>query len=486
MQQRKEALLKALEVIDHSGIFMRNTKFTVLILCTILFLHLCSCVHNTPPPDDIYSNSYTTSSVEQYRPLNSEVGMTKRDAVNSALSKNPGYKIKQLKAISAEDGYYSALTNLTPNVSVSNNSGVTTTYQISPSSVIKVPAAKASADKAQYDADNYRRKMVRDVKATYNDMQKYKSVTAMEKGNEEFQREMANTTLSKKTSPADILNFKINELKAKAASIEAEKNYKVSSYALAANMGITGAELSTDISIQKNIPTKSVKNVKSRWLDLNYYLDIAIENRPDLKAYKEALKAVKYDLYSAAGASMPTVNAAVGNSAPSVSVSENITPGSTIAEIRNKGADYATEQENLKEKWISVVKEVKEAYLNLTTQLAIRKTLETTMQMAKQRRDMVAKQYNNERGDIAALNQAQKDLENIQKSFIKTEKDLSDARAKLCATCGIPINMKKKPSIAVLNEAQQDYVNAEKNYVDSQIKVLNAGANLNAATGIQH
>ena len=463
---------------------MKSIKLVTLILFSILSLQLCSCVRKTPPPDDIYADSYTTSTVEQYRVLNSEAGITERDAVNSALSNNPGYKIKQLKAVSAEADYYSSLTNLTPNVSIGNNSGVTTTYQVNPSIIMNVLSAKATADKAQYGTDNYRREMVRDINAIYNDMKKNESIAAIQKENEEFQREMANNTLRTKSSAADILNFRINELKAKAAAIEAGKNYKINSYALAANMGMTSAELPTNISAPKSIPVKSTKNDKNRLLNLSYYLNMTIENRPDLKAHKESLRSAKYDLYFASGALAPTVSATTGNSNPSISISKNIALGNNIVEIRSKDADYAAKQEALKEKWISVVKE---AYLKLTSQLAVRKTMESTMQMALQRRDLVARQYNTGKTkDVVMLNQAQKDLINAQKSFIKAEKNVADARAKLYVSCGISIDETKKPSIAVLNDAQQDYVDAEKNYVGSQIEVLKAGANLDAATEIQH
>lgn len=468
---------------------MKSIKLVTLFLCGLLFLHLCSCVQNTPPPNNIYSNTYTTTSVRQYRPINSEAGITERDAVNTALTNNPGYRIKQLEAISAEADYYSSLTNLTPNVSISNNSGVTTTYQGNPSSIMNVLTAKAAADKAQYDTDNYRREMVKNINVTHSDMQKNKSIAAIQVEDEEFQREMANNISKKKSSTADILNFKINELNAKATAIEAEKNYKVNSYALAAKMGITSAELPASVNTQKSISTKSVKNNKNRLLDLNYYLDIAIENRPDLKTHKKALNAAKYDLYSAAGALIPTVTAAAGNSNSSVSTSKNINPGNRIAGIRSKDANYAIQQEDLKEKWISAIKEVKEAYLKLTSQLAVRKTLESTIHMAEQRRDLIANQYSSNTGktkDIATLTQAQKNLVDAQTSFIKAEKNISDAKAELCAACGIPNDRTKKPGITTLNQVQYDYVDAEKNYTDSQIEVLKAGASLDAAAEIQH
>ncbi len=425
---------------------MKSIKLATLILLNILSLQLCSCVRNTSPSDDIYSDSYINSSLQQYKPLNSEAGMTERDAVNTALSNNPEYKIKQLKAVSAEAGYYSSLLNLTPNVSISNKSGVNTTYQVSPSSVMGVLMAKALADKAQYDVDDYRRELVKDINITHSNMQEDEFAATIQKENEEFQREMASNMLRKKTSTSDILDFKINELKAKAAAIEAEKKYKTNSYALAANMGITSAELPANIGTQKSILLKSMNNDKKSWRNLNYYLNVAIKNRLDLKAHKAALRAAKYDLYSAAGELTPRVNATVKNSNASVSASERLSPGRNLAGMRIKGADYAMQQENLHKKWISIVKEVKEAYLKLTMQLAIRKILESTMQMAKQRRDMAAKQYNaGKTKSIAILSQAQQDLVNAQKSFIKAEKELHDARAELYAACGIQNDKTKKP-----------------------------------------
>lgn len=478
---------KKLNTSEVNNSVMRNTELTVLILCSILLLQLCCCVHNSPTPDNIYSDSYTASSTEQYKPLNSESGMTEKEAINTALSNNPGYKIKQLKAVSAEADYYSSLTNLTPNISISNNNGLTTNYQASPSSIMNVQAAKAAADKTQYAINNYHRKMVKDISITYSDIQKYKSIAAIQRGNEKFQKEMTDNILREKKSTTDILNFRINELKAKTAVIEAEKNYKTNSYALAAKMGVPGVELPADTNTQKSIPAKNVMNDENKWLDLSYYLDMAIKNRPDLKTHIEAIRAAKYDLYSAAGVLTPTVTAASGNSNSSVSTGKNINLGSNIAGIRSKYANYAAKHEDLKKKWISIIKEVKEAYLKLTIQLAVRKKMEFTMQIAKQRRDLVAKQYNaGKTENIAIINQVQKDLISAQKSFIKAEKYVGKARVNLYAACGVSIQEPKKPSIAILNEAQQTYVETQKNYLGSQIEVLKQEAKMEAATGMQH
>ena len=140
-------------------------------------------------------------------------------------------------------------------------------------------------------------------------------------------------------------------------------------------------------------------------------------------------------IYFAAGALAPTVNAAVGNFKPSISVSENLTQGSNIANIRKiRTTPY---NRRICRKWISVVKEVREAYLNLITQLAIRKNLETTMLLTKQRRDMVTQRYNKKGNDITTLNQSQKNYVKIEKAYLDNRVNILKVKSNLNATTGI-------------------------------------------------
>lgn len=159
--------------------------------------------------------------------------------------------------------------------------------------------------------------------------------------------------------------------------------------------------------------------------------------------------------------------------------------GSKIANIRENEAELNIKQQELMQKWISVVKEVRTAYIKLKAQLSIREKLIKAMNLAEQRRNLLAMQYNNGTIDTATLNQAQNTLVTARRRLINTEKNVSNARVKLCAACGIEIDNSKRPSIAVLNQAQKMYVEASSNYARTAVGSSNVGARLKAATASQ-
>ena len=431
---------------------MKNINLVILFSCILLCLILSCCVDYAPPQTNIHSDNYSASFSSQ-KPSNAETTISEKDTVNVALSSNPEYKVKQLKTVSAESDYYSSLGKLSPDVSV-NKSKTNVNYEASGSNAMNVLSAKAVSNETRYDADDYRRELIKNVRVNNNEIEKSKTFATIQEENEKFQNKMVSNATDKhrhsNASASDILNFKIKELNAKAASIEADRKHKTKSYALAAKMGIPTAELPKNLNTENNTSKTKLKN---RDLNLNYYLDLAIKNRPDLKAAKEALKAGRYKLYSAGGALLPTLNATSGN-ANNISINSNFTGGQKIAKIRSEDAKYNARQEALNKKWISVVQEVKKEYVSLKAQLAVQKILTNTMHLSEQRRNIIANQYNKGIENIAVLNQAQSNFVKAQESFAKAERDVRNARSRLSAACGIDPDESKNNSVTTLNQGQ--------------------------------
>ncbi len=69
--------------------------------------------------------------------------------------------------------------------------------------------------------------------------------------------------------------------------------------------------------------------------------------------------------------------------------------------------------------------------------MARTKLLDQALKIALQRRNMVLREYNTGKTDIATLNKAQKDLVNAEQAYKTAEIDTSNAKARLNAACGL-------------------------------------------------
>ena len=105
---------------------------------------------------------------------------------------------------------------------------------------------------------------------------------------------------------SDVLNFKILVNRAMNNQIEAQYQYNIARYALAQLMGLPKGALDNSIKFS---PISLI--IDSVLAAPEIYLDAALNNRPDLIAYRQSLKSAQYNLYSRWGAFSPTVNAYV-------------------------------------------------------------------------------------------------------------------------------------------------------------------------------
>jgi len=171
---------------------------------------------------------------------------------------------------------------------------------------------------------------------------------------------------------------------------------------------------------------------------LNYFINLAIENRSDLRAYRETLKTVKFDNLN----------------------------------------------EPLKKKWNSIITKIEKEFKDFKYLLDKRNKLSIEFQQAFHNRNMLIEQYKKDGDNIALVNKAESRFNDVKKYLTYAEKRLSDSRIRLFVTCGIPAYKLKKPSIAIMNQAQSDYVNAQQSYIKAKIGVSDNRAGLSGATGV--
>ena len=425
-----------------------NLRYTFLIsgvLSTILFN---GCVSNKSLPSAVYANNYSALTSDELKEISLQnKSLSKREAVNIALSNNPGYKISQNNAEAAKVNYYKSLGGLSPTLSAATivgNGGSATGVSANArvfdggAAVMNILGAKAIADQSEWDVKNHRRVLVQNVTTQDNQLNRISKEMDILEADQKFQTEMYEETLIRykagKATKSDVLNFQINALKAKNAIVLANSNYKTNSYKLAATMGMMTAELPGSVENSNNFTIIDNTAIVS---GINYYLDLAIANRPDLKAQRDALRGAAYSMYAAYGSLLPSLDIGLGSGFYSVLKWNLWTGSSPLFAIRSREISYDVQQEKLLGKWITVVQEVRTEHDKLISSINRLKIMKTTEKEAIQRRNLVVKKYNIGKADIATLNQVQNDLVQTQESYKKAEFDVLNAKAGLNAACGI-------------------------------------------------
>jgi len=470
-------------------------KYSAYTVGTILFAVAAGCVSYKPPPDIIHADSYTGESTQQHRTLPPDYKVLNvEDAVNISLANNPTYKQARLAMIQAYSVYYGGiLNNFTPGMKY----GWTGTQSQSPNGSGGGPGGEGnnytqnlgaswnvfsgmtgvmgtlsnlSGAKSKEELErNARRLLIYSVKAGYYQVLLDKANVQIDMANEAFQEQMVNDTQLKfdagASSLADLLQYKTQRNQAQVAVIGDTAKYYNDRYALAALMGLTTA----DIPSNTNFPSLDILDDKGYALPVEFYLDMAINQRPDLQSSKELLKAAKYNLYSAWGAFSPTAalnwNMGTLNSTTSRSTQQPLTSsysnrnydygatvnwvlwdggglgggntGNRITEVRYQQAAYDSATEGLTATWISVAANVRTAYTSLSSNIATRKIQGATLAMQKESRDLTVDQYNAGSVDITRLNTAQNSLVAVELGYVQSVINVAVSRAALDAACGI-------------------------------------------------
>ncbi len=466
---------------------VRLLKFTAYAFGCALFVISSGCVSYKPPPAVIHADNYTAESESEQRRLPADNSvLTVNEAVNIALANNPTYQIARLTMVSAYALYYKSLSVFSPTLGInygqtwtqgrsSGNSrgtrgnsstgylGMNYTAFNGMQDVFGALNAVATAKQNEYAYRNARRVLVRATRVQYYTVLLDRANIQIALGNEIFQEQMVNDEQLKydagATSLSQVLNFKIDRNDAQTALIKNKADYQIDRYLLAQYMGLTTANIPPEVRFP---PIEVVANSEFS-MGVEFYLDLAINQRPDLRAEKEALKAAKYALYQSWGAFSPTVDismdygfsAGVGGSgamggamAPTGPDGSNTynygwaanwslwEGGSRIFNVRSNMALYDAQKETLLQRWIDVVTSVRQWYVHLNMSIAVRKIQAQTLQLARQRRDLVREEYNAGNQDIATLNQAQLNLIRSETDYVTAVISVAKDRARLAAACG--------------------------------------------------
>lgn len=464
---------------------MKKTFFAIALPVTLFVLS--GCYHYSPPPVPTEDDTFT-QKIEDKRYLFPKVikKLKLKEAQDLAIRNNPDFETKYQSIIAARARYYQSLSNYLPQVTSSyviannttsnrnqTNQNLPRTKSFTTDLTIRatwlvfdglartmgVLAAKHTTKLTEADRDNSRRIYLQLVATAYNDILLSIEQRRIAIADMDFQMDILRETEIKYKAGAvplsDVLNFKIQLNAANGSLIAAGYRYNISRYALATLMGVPAATLPENLKFP---PINT--NTDERLTSIGVYLDAALNNRPDLKYYREAVKVSEYTLYQRWGAFSPRVsvfgeygygtnynrfgsttaggiNHTKGNTSRfgyGAEATLNIfAGGAKFAAVREAQALVASAKFQTANLWITVVKEVRGAHDNYIQNVKLAKLFEKTLGLVTKQRDLVAEEYKAGNTELTRLNEAQRDLVSADTDFVIALVNLQNAKAQLLA-----------------------------------------------------
>lgn len=461
-------------------------KIYLIKLFPISLVVLTGCYSYDPLPEGIYADKYSGLNAKERRTLPANcTQLTLKQAKQIASQNNPNYIATQHAMAAASARFYQSIAPYLPTITAEYNmyeyqdvptsqggagsnskrftrkgDSINARWMIFDGLMRTMNMLAAKHEKSEYEALNRDalRLLMQSVRVAYNNIILAKERIRIAKADELFNKQLYDETKIKYEAGAvpltDLLNFGIRMYNAKSQVIAQEYNFFTARSILAELMGLTNGILPADLFPELQ-PAKEIFSI-----DVNVYLDTALQNRPDLKAYREALQADKYRVAASWGAFLPSIYANISyghqlnnqgaegrwhfrTGAQDQSFNygfdaewELFDGGRRIFELREAQANLAIGKENLAEQWISVVSEVRQAYQDRARRAEQMRIYEKNLVLNQKTRDLVEEEYKAGNASITRLNEAQRDLIIAETDLATSIVDLENAKAKIDAAIG--------------------------------------------------
>ena len=453
---------------------------------------LTGCTSYEPPPKAVTRSSFTNIPAEEQKRLavTDRKNLTLEDAQSLAVQNNPSFKTKYFAIVAARAAYYGAFAPYLPKVTLGyqigqsfsepnnvyrnnirngsrtfeNTPSASATWLIFDSFVreMNLLAAKHSWKQTEALELDARRLLVRSVAYAYNDILLSMAKIKIAKENMKFQNSQLKENELKFEVGAvplsNVLNFKAYYNNAESDLYSAEYSYAAAKYSLAQLMGLTEGAIPDDVKFP-GVPSPDGEPLA----ELTVYLDTALANRPDLKAYREALEVSKYNYWSSICAFGPTVtfNANIGYNIGQTRVKnyqggsdytnkyetfnfsyggavswEIFSGGKTFFNMRASQAAMLQSDYTLANNWITIITEVRTAYDNYLTCLKQVKISQKSLELYRKIRDLVDEEYRAGNTELTRLNEAQRDFVSAETTLATYVINMHNAKAQLQAAVG--------------------------------------------------
>lgn len=465
---------------------MKKNLFLRIFLVLLLAL-LGGCVDYSPPPKIVHADNYTATLNSEKRILPEYTGLfTVDDAIRIGLANNPDYEQQKLSVSLAYNSYYQSLVNYLPSLEVTAATSINQTQTQSPAftpgwqksgwehpagvtatssftifnglrkefNLLAQMANVKLTEELQYDM---RRILVNSIIIAYYDIAQTKEQIKITQLDLKFQTQMREFEMAKfqqnLVTEDSILNFEYLEEQDKSTILQLDLTYKQQTYTLASLLGLTSADLPKDIKLMSVADIVETINIDFNPMSVEYYLDIAVDQRPDLKALRENLRITKYDLYGAWGAFAPVVTADANygwgteefpQSRGDNEIDYGLTTkwtiwdsGHRIFSLRNAQITYDMSYEQLLAGWIQIIQDVRYSYDAMQMSLENYKVLEKSVEIAEKQRKIVQALYETDMETLPRLNEAQNNLFVSQFNLAIATIQIYQAKANLDKSCGI-------------------------------------------------
>lgn len=271
-------------------------------------------------------------------------------------------------------------------------------------------------------------------------------------------------------SKAPVLNFQILAARARSDIRNARYRRQVAFHALSALLGYANRELPEEIELQE-ISMEHLPYIH----DENYYLELAVSNRPDLEVEKIALHIAWREKQKAYAGFFPEIrlfseftldtrHARYGGYRVSRSHSNqggftygvegkwNIFQGfDTLNNVRKQEALEKVALWGLNAKFLEVAAEVRDAHAHCENARYQVEIFQDMAQWVLEQRNLVFSEYCNGRETITRLNEVQATLTEAQSRLIISKVEFSKAAAQLAAAAGIRLFQLCDPPVAALS-----------------------------------
>lgn len=465
---------------------MKGKAMLIAAGATAVVFALSGCGVSKPPLA-IQKSSYTAVSATEHQklPLGTDL-LTLQEAQAIAIQNNPSFKARYFAISQARAQYLAHYANYLPTVTAgyeignAHTFGQTTPSGYSSSTLTSSPtlsaqmtvfdsfqremnllAARHQWKQTEATEQDSRRLLLQSVAQAYNNIMLAKAQQQIAKENMRYQRELLKETELRygvgASTLSDVLNFKVNYNNAEASLYSADYSLAVAKFTLASLMGLTEANIPDYVRFPDMLSADG-----EMLADIDIYLDMALANRPDLKALRESLEAAKYSYYSSICAFGPTVTAGLslgyydtysrnspnrdiwsrqgktrtryGALSYSGAVSWTLfSGGSRFMNLRATQAAMEAADFELANQWIQVVVDVRTAYENYLVNLKTVKLQQRNLESVRKMRDLVDDEYNAGNCSITRVNEAQNSLVAAEGSKAQATANLHNAKAQLLA-----------------------------------------------------
>jgi outer membrane protein len=461
--------------------------------CLPLIL-MAGCYSHDPLPLAIESNNYTTLRKGEHKVLSEECTMLTLDiATETAVKNNPDFNATHHAISAAWSRYRQSLAAYFPTVSASygldqghkqyshqrgtNQDSYTSNTQSTALSsqwvifnglmrTMNMLASKHTAQRDEFLSQDARRLLIKSVAVAYNNVLLGKENIRISMADLDFNEKLLKETELKYEAGAvalsEVLNFRIKVNDANIKLISSKYELTTAKHILAELLGLTEGTIPDSVSF----PSLEASG-DTMMGDVGIYLDMALENRPDLKAFREAVKAAEYTVKSRIGAYSPVVSVDAGISYDknkrvyrqkeanrrsgthrgedrysTWQRSWNYNYGGSVSwTVFNGGDRYNRLKEaqallaethyDVADSWIGVISEVRQAFDTYNKNNEQLDIYSKNLDLVKRTRDLVEEEYTAGNTSLTRLNEAQRDLVAADTDLVSSMINLNNAKAQL-------------------------------------------------------